>query len=126
MSDMDSFDVASIRVWSAGLAVLPLSTLLIGVDLSRVDQTGYLVLGWAAIVGTFLGLLLAFYNVKRFGATASAMTTYVMPVVAGIGGWFLLGEQITVGMIAGMILIVVGITILNQRELVADHTTDPV
>jgi drug/metabolite transporter (DMT)-like permease len=54
-----------------------------------------------------------FYNVKRFGATAAAMTLYIVPVVATLGGALVLGEEITSGMLGGMALIVCGIAILN-------------
>jgi drug/metabolite transporter (DMT)-like permease len=116
MSDLDSFQVASARIFIAALVALPLSILFVGFNLSRVNQQGFLVLGWAALVGTFLAMFISFYCIKRFGATASAMTAYVIPIVASIGGLLLLDEQITPGMLAGMALIVVGIAIINQRR----------
>ena len=61
-------------------------------------------------------MIVSFYIVKRFGATASAMTAYVIPVVASIGGYLLLDETITLGMVGGMVLIVMGIALINQRE----------
>ena len=60
-----TFDVASIRIFAAALVILPLSLLWAGLDLSRVDQAGVLSLLYAAVVGTFFGFLLDFYNVKR-------------------------------------------------------------
>lgn len=117
MREMDTFDVGAIRMLTAAAAVMPLSALLIGVDLSQVNRQGYLAFGWAALVGTFLGMLVAFYNVKRFGATASAMTAYVIPIVASIGGVILLDEQITAGMLGSMALILGGIAIINQRKV---------
>lgn len=116
MTDLDTIQVASVRIFVAALVVMPLSILLIGFDLSRVTQQGYLALGWASLAGTFLAMLIAFYNIKRFGATAAAMTAYVIPVVASIGGMLVLDEQITKGMLAGMALIVIGIAIINQKS----------
>ncbi|MCA9992743.1 MAG: DMT family transporter [Anaerolineales bacterium] len=116
MRQFNEIDVASIRLWAATLTVLPLSLLLVGFDLSAVTTGGYLVLLYAAAVGTFAGLLLAFYNIKRFGATAAALASYVIPVVAGIGGTLFLGEHITSGMLAGMALIILGIALLNERS----------
>jgi drug/metabolite transporter (DMT)-like permease len=114
MRDYDYFDVASVRMVTAALAVMPLSALLVGVNLSGVDARGYMALVYAALVGTFSGMMLAFYNVKRFGATASAMPLYVIPVVATLGGALLLGEQITAGMLAGVALIAAGIALINR------------
>ena len=73
-----------------------------------------LALIYAAIFGTFLGMLLSLYNIQRFGATAAVMSAYVIPVVATLTGVLLLGEQITSGMVGGMILISVGVWLLNK------------
>jgi drug/metabolite transporter (DMT)-like permease len=115
MRDLDPFDVASIRMIVAALVVMPLSYLIIGFDLEAVDSAGYLALGYAALVGTFAGMMLAFSNIQRFGATAAALTAYVIPVAATIGGALLLGEAITGGMLVGMALIGGGIALINQR-----------
>ena len=61
-------------------------------------------------------MMLSFYNIKRFGATAAAMTSYVMPIVTGIGGWLLLDEQITLGMLVGVVLIISGIALINRKS----------
>jgi drug/metabolite transporter (DMT)-like permease len=116
MRDLDWFDVGSVRMWTAAIVIFPLSFLIAGFDLSGVDQQGYMALLYAALIGTFSGMLLAFYNIKRFGATASAMTANLIPVVAIIGGTLFLGETITSGMIMGMVLILGGMAVLNQRE----------
>lgn len=110
----DAYEVGSIRIFTTALAVTPFSLLTVGFDLSAVDGTGVLALIYSAVVGTFLGLLLSFYNIKRFGATPAVMTTYIIPIVAGIGGVLLLGEEITGTMVVGMIVIVGGIALLQQ------------
>ena len=114
MREYDFFDVASVRMFVATLTVMPLSALLVGVDLSSVDVRGYTALVYAALVGTFSGLMLSFYNIKRFGATAASMPLYVIPVVASLGGALVLGEQITTGMLAGTGLIAAGIALINR------------
>lgn len=116
MRDLDALDVASVRMWVAAAAVMPLSLLLVGFDLDNVTSQGYTALLYAALIGTFSGMMLAFYNIQRFGATASAMTSYVIPIVAGIAGVLLLGETITKFMAIGMALIIAGIALINQRS----------
>jgi drug/metabolite transporter (DMT)-like permease len=115
MRDMDAFDVATVRMFAATLTVMPLSLLLVGLNLEAVDSQGYFALVYAALIGTFSGMLLAFYLIKRFGATTQAMSLYVTPVVAGLGGALVLDEQITVGMLLGTTLIVAGISLINRR-----------
>lgn len=114
MSGLGSFDVGAVRNITAALVVLPISYFIIGIDFSRVNQSGYLALGWASIAGTLFGMLLEFYIIKRFGATTAAMTAYIIPIVAGIGGIILLGESFTPGMLVGMALIIIGIASLNR------------
>jgi drug/metabolite transporter (DMT)-like permease len=116
MRDLDAMDVASARMVVAALVVLPLSVIFVGFDLSSVTTTGYVALLYAALVGTFSGMILAFYNIQRFGATAAAMTAYVIPIVATIGGLLFLGETVTTGILAGTVLIIAGIALINQRQ----------
>ena len=114
MINLDAFDVASIRMFTATLVILPLSVVWAGLDLSRVNGQGYFSLVYAAIVGTFLGNLAAFYIIKRWGATPQALSLYVIPVVAGLGGWLILGEEITAVMLIGIALIAVGIGLIER------------
>jgi drug/metabolite transporter (DMT)-like permease len=122
MQGMDAFDVGSIRMWVAALIVIPISLVLAGFDLSKVDYQGFTALGWASLAGTFFGMLLSFYTIKRFGATASAMTAYVIPIVSSIGGVLLLNETITFGMVIGIALMLTGILVINRRARKAEQT----
>lgn len=114
MQALEVYDVASIQMWVAAAIVLPLSLLVAGFDLSKVTTAGYFSLGWSAVAGTFLGILVSFYVVQRFGATASSMTAYVIPMVATLGGALLLHEEITSGIVVGMVLIIGGIALINR------------
>lgn len=116
LSDYDSLDVASIRMFTAALVVVPLSLLFVGLDFHAVNAQGVVALIYAAGIGTFAALFLAFYNIKRFGATAAAMTSYIIPIVANVGGVLFLGEIITPAMVVGMAIIIAGIAILQQRS----------
>ena len=119
MRDLDTLDVASVRMWVAALVVTPIALLLVGFDLSRVTGQGYAALLYAALVGTFAGMMLAFYNIQRFGATSSAITAYVIPIAATIGGVLLLDETITLTMMLGMVVIIAGIVLLNRGIRIA-------
>lgn len=114
LQEMDSFETSSIQMWVAALIVMPLSMVVNGFDLSGVNRQGFLALGWTSLTGTFLGILVTFYVIKAFGATASSMTAYVIPVVAALGGALLLHEEITQGIVMGMVLIIGGIALINR------------
>jgi drug/metabolite transporter (DMT)-like permease len=114
MQELDSFETSSIQMWVAAMIVMPLSLLFHGFDLSGVNLEGFLALGWASLTGTFLGILVTFYVIKAYGATASSMTAYVIPMVAALGGALLLKEEITLGIAIGMVLIIGGIALINR------------
>jgi drug/metabolite transporter (DMT)-like permease len=113
MSELDTLDVTGIRMMAGALVLMPISLLIKGFDVSRVNYQGVVALIFAAIVGTFVGFLLSFYNIQRFGATAAVMTAYVVPVVAGVIGFIFLDEQITLGMVASIVLIILGVWLIN-------------
>ena len=114
LSAYDAFDVGSVRLFVTALVMMPLSMLLVGFDLSAMDAAGMAGLVYAAVVGTFLGFMLSFYSIKRFGATPTVMTTYIIPIVAGAGGVLLLDEEITSTMLMGMLVIVAGVALLQE------------
>ena len=115
LRDENAWDVASIRMISAALALLPVTYLTVGYDLSRVNAAGYSALIYASLIGTFLGMWLSFYVIKRFGATVASQTSYVIPVVSTILGALVLEEVITPTMLVGMVIIFTGIALLNSR-----------
>lgn len=114
LRDYDAFDVGSVRLFSTAIAMMPFALLTTGFDLSAVDAAGIVGLLYAALVGTFIGFMLSFYTIKRFGATPAVMTTYVIPIVAGVGGVLLLDEEITGTMVIGMIVIASGIALIQE------------
>jgi drug/metabolite transporter (DMT)-like permease len=114
MTGFRTFDVTSIRMLVAACVVMPLSIAIGGLDFSRVNQQGVTALLYASLIGTFIGILLEFYIVKRFGATAGAMPAYVIPIVATIGGVLLLGETITSGVVLGFVLVIAGLVLINR------------
>ncbi|MCB0045596.1 MAG: DMT family transporter [Caldilineaceae bacterium] len=115
MRQMDAWDVASVRMFTAALALLPVAWLGDGFDLSQVTWVGYAALFYAALIGTFGGMWLNFYIIKNYGATPASQTAYVIPLVTTVLGAALLGETVTSGMLAGMAVIFVGISLLNFR-----------
>jgi drug/metabolite transporter (DMT)-like permease len=115
MRQLNAFTVTCIRLTTAALLVLPLALLLRGADFTDVTSEGVLSLGYAALAGTVVAQFLAFYITREFGATAFSLTAYVIPIVAAVTGVLLLGEMVTLVMVAGMILVGVGVLLVNKR-----------
>lgn len=107
------FDVISVRMVAAALTLIPFTWATTGFDLSGVQWSGILALLFSTLIGTFFTFQLEFLIVKRFSASAASQAGYIVPVVAtGLGALFL-GEQVTWTIVAGMILIFAGISLLN-------------
>jgi drug/metabolite transporter (DMT)-like permease len=115
LRDADSFDVASIRMFTAALILIPITLFTVGYDMSRVQLSGVAALAYGAIVGAFAAFVLAFYILKRFGAPGSSLSSYIIPVVTAVLGVILLGEQVTGVMLLSTGLIFLGIALLNYR-----------
>jgi len=115
MQDCNTFDITGVRMFVGAIFVMPLSLLLEGFDLSKVDSNGILALFFTAVMGSFLGMMLSLYNIQRFGPTAAVMTAYVIPIVAGLIGFLFLDEKITWGMASSIMLIILGVWIINSN-----------
>ncbi len=118
MQGFSAFDVTTIRLTTATCLVFPLMFLMGDANFSQVNVDGVFVLLYASIIGTFIGALLEFYIIKRFGVTAGSMAAYIIPIVATIGGFFILGETITWVVVAAFFLIIFGLVLINRSYYV--------
>lgn len=120
-TDHDTFDLSAARTLVGVLVVASLSLLFVGFDLSAVTRAGAAGLFYSAASSSFGGLMLFLWVNQRFGATSASLSSYVIPVVAAVGGVLLLGERITPVMATGTALIVGGIVALNRPEAAGDQ-----
>jgi len=75
-----------------------------------------------AVVCTALAFLLFFALIARVGPVRATVITYVNPAVAAVLGVAVLGEHLTVGMVIGFALVLVGCVLATGRgpEAVAE------
>lgn len=76
----------------------------------------WLACAWMGIIGMGLAYLAYFYLINNWGATRTAMVTYVFPVTAVLLGVIFLGERPTWHVFAGGMLIIGGIALVNLRR----------
>lgn len=126
MQAYDAVDASAVRMLAAALVGMPFSVAYARFDLSGVTIAGYAALVYAAVFGTFMAMVLQYYNVQRFGATSAAMTAYIIPVAASLGGILILDETFTPMMLLGMVLIIGGIAILNDPSPLLGRVRGPV
>jgi drug/metabolite transporter (DMT)-like permease len=68
-----------------------------------------------ALVCTALAFLLFFALIREVGPVRATVITYVNPAVAAVAGIALLDERLTVGMVVGFVLVLVGSFIATGR-----------
>jgi drug/metabolite transporter (DMT)-like permease len=67
------------------------------------------------VVCTAAAFLLFFQLIKEVGPVRSTIITYVNPAVAAVVGVSFLGEQLTLGMVIGFVLVITGCILANRR-----------
>jgi drug/metabolite transporter (DMT)-like permease len=90
-------------------------------SVARQDWTAIPVQGWAAFCySAFLSIVYCYsawsFAIEHSGVSRTAVYSNVTPVIALIGGWFLLGEQPAIAQIAGIALILAGVFIVRSHN----------
>lgn len=96
---------------SAGLILIPFS--VVSVPTAPISLTVILAVLGLAVLSTSIGYLLYFYLVERVGPTKTVSVTFLVPLFGILWGVLLLNEQITVGTIVGLLVILAGIILMN-------------
>ena len=111
---------ADVMVVTAGqmtvgfLAVLPVALSTSSFSLSGITWRGWLAVGYTGIIGSYVGFLLLFTMIQRFGATTAALPAFVTPVAAAILGAFVLREVITLPLVVGATIILTGVFLASR------------
>lgn len=107
-----TMDTVSIRVISAAVTSSLLAFFLEPNGVHGLTGLGVGLMLFAALV-FFFGFILTFYILKQYGVTMASMVNYIPPIVASLLGMIFLGERVTPGMVAGMLLILAGVGVIN-------------
>ena len=95
-----------------------------GAPAPRLDATvvaSVLILG---LIGTGAAYVLNYQIIASVGATVASTVTYLLPVVAIILGFLVLGERITLADLAGIALILAGVALSRNRATHQAPDTD--
>ena len=76
---------------------------------------GWVGLVWLGALGTGLAYLLFFRVLERWGATRATLVTYVIPIVAIVLGFIVLGERLRPLELVGAALIIAGVVLVNAN-----------
>lgn len=70
---------------------------------------------WLGVLASGIGTALYYFLLREVGPTRTNLTAYVFPLVGVLLGWLFLDEQISWWMIAGGLLIISGVALVNAR-----------
>jgi len=99
-------------VAAALLAVaLPLS----GAGAPQVSAVSLVSLVILGVFGTGVAYVLNYQIITSEGATVAATVTYLLPVVAIVLGVVVLGETVTISVLAGIALVLAGVALTRRR-----------
>ena len=85
-----------------------------GITLPSVPEAWFAV-GWLGSVGTGFAYVIFFRLLTGWGPTRASLVAYLLPVVAVVLGVVVLGETVDATFLAGAVLIVGGIWVVNRR-----------
>ena len=100
---------------AAGTALMVLALPLGGLTAPtwRADAvTALLILG---VLGTGMAYVLNYRLISDEGPTVASTTTYLLPIVAVVLGALVVNEAVTVPMVAGMIVVLSGVALVQRR-----------
>ena len=100
--------------WAFAMVVILAFVVDGGVTVPRVPEA-WLAVGWLGAVGTGFAYLVFFRLLTRWGPTRASLVAYLLPVVAVVLGVVVLGETVDATFLAGAVLIVAGIWVVNRR-----------
>lgn len=77
---------------------------------------------WLGLLGSCLAYIIYFNLLHQIGPTRMSMVTYIPPLVGVVLGVLFLGEQFSWTALVGALLILSGITIVNQEKIPVPKT----
>src|ERR1017187_3515071 len=98
---------------ASGLLAIALGA--VGVTSPRLDGTTLASIAILGLVGTGIAYVLNYQIITSEGATIASTVTYLLPVVAIVLGVIVLGENITLTILAGVALVLGGVALVASK-----------
>jgi len=109
----------------AASGLLAITLAAIGAPSPRLDATVAASIVILGLAGTGAAYVLNYQIIASEGATVASTVTYLLPVVAIVLGVVVLGEHITLLVVAGIALILAGVALTRNRTARAPAPVDP-
>lgn len=99
-----------------GVCIVPLALGFEGMPLATYGMTDWLGVAYLALAGTALGYFFFIYGIGHVEASVGSMAFFLKPFLAALFAWMILGEALTVPMLAGGALILGGMVFALTRS----------
>lgn len=112
------FMITSSFIFVTAIAILPLfifDLIISGMWWRDVTAAGLASIAYIIIFTTILGYALHQYAIRHGGVIFASMFYYLLPVFGYITSFILLGERLTVGIVIGGVLALLGIFLVTQK-----------
>jgi drug/metabolite transporter (DMT)-like permease len=96
-------------------ALLAIALPLSGAGAPHISAAGLASLVILGVLGTGVAYVLNYQIITSEGATVAATVTYLLPVVAIVLGVVVLGESVTITVLAGIALVLAGVALTRHR-----------
>jgi drug/metabolite transporter (DMT)-like permease len=104
-----------VTVISMGIGAIVLLGIGLGVQgLPPLTLSGWAVIGWLAVINTALAFTLWNSSLRILSATESSIINNTMLVQIAVLAWLFLGERLSLGDVAGLILAALGALLVNK------------
>lgn len=87
---------------------------LLTADLSRLDTMAWMAILYITLVTSVIGYVIWYWLLKFTEASKLSVLSNTQPVVAGILGYYLLGEAVSVPFVIGALIILAGVTLTQK------------
>ncbi|MCY0150438.1 DMT family transporter [Hoeflea sp. G2-23] len=106
--------IATLQYVGGFLVVMPLALLY---EPMQIDWTLEFVLamGWSVFGLSLVSIMLLLYLIRRGQVSRAASLTYLVPPAVAVESWFLFSEKLTLPMIAGTLIVVIGVWLTNRK-----------
>ncbi|WP_251343865.1 DMT family transporter [Haloplanus halophilus] len=113
-----------LTAWAMGLGALLLHgwSLAAGESVAGTAPTTALVLAVlvVSLPSTAAAYPIYFTLIRRIGPVRTNLVAYVVPIVAALTGWLLLGEPVTLATAVGFCVVVAGVALLERHVVAAE------
>jgi DME family drug/metabolite transporter len=105
--------------------VVVLGLVVLFAPIPKFDSRGILAFIAAGLLGTFLGRSSSLRAVRLIGPSRANAFLTAAPLVSGLGGWIVLGEEVQIGSAVGGIIVLSGLRIVMSNPAGVGSTAGP-